>query len=307
MLIYESGIERNALTWYGRQGRRLDTIAEPGARWALALSHDDSTALYARTDPESGGIGIWRADTRRRGALPITRGPHWNWSPVFAPDDRSMVYLSLRLGPPQLFIQGLEPGSSARPLPRLDGLSYPIDWTSDGLRVLLMHRVPPGPWGIWEIDPTGRSDPRLLVTEMGETSRARVAPTRDLLAVSANASEGWQIYLQNYPEGGERIRVSKSGGVQPTWRGDGRELYFLGLDSDLYAVPVSRHRRLEVGRPVRLFHLPLQGPLHLYQEYEPSRDGSRFLVNALVEGRGAPARVVMGWESLLNRRREPTP
>jgi len=137
---------------------------------------------------------------------------------------------------------------------------------------------------------------------MGETSRARVAPTGDLLAVSAEVSDHWQVYVTTYPEGSDRIRVAPSGGVKPTLRGDGKELYFLGLDSYLYAVPVVRRPQLSAGTPVRLIHLPVQGPLDLYQSYAPSRDGRRFLVNALVEGRGAPARVVLDWQSLVGRR-----
>ena len=63
-----------------------------------------------------------------------------------------------------------------------------------------------------------------------------------------------------------------------------------------------RRPRLDVGAPVRLFHVPVQGPLDLYQFYEPARDGQRFLVNALVEGRGASSQVILGWQSLLTAR-----
>jgi hypothetical protein len=63
-----------------------------------------------------------------------------------------------------------------------------------------------------------------------------------------------------------------------------------------------RGPHLDVGPPRRLFHLALEGSLNLYQFYQSGRDGQRFLVNALVEGRGAPARVVLGWQSLLGRR-----
>jgi hypothetical protein len=187
-------------------------------------------------------------------------------------------------------------------LPPIVGLKYPVDWTPDGKRILLQYQAPPAPYGTWAIDASGDAKPVPLVTDLGETSGARVAPTGDLLAVAAKVSDQWQIYVQRYPEGGERTLVSSTGGVQPRWRGDGNELHFLGLDSYLYAVPIARRPRLDVGTPVRLFHLSLQGPLHVYQQYEPSRDGQRFLVNALVEGRGAPARVVLGWQSLLDRR-----
>jgi Tol biopolymer transport system component len=302
VLVYETGIEHNALIWYDRRGRRLGTVAEPGTRWAFDLSHDDASVLYARLDRDRGSLRIWRADTRRGEAEPITQGPAWNWSPIFAPDDRSMVFLSLRRGQPELFEQDLAPGSNAMLLPHFEGLDFPIDWTPDGSRILLLHRRPPAPWGIWQIDPKGGSPPRQLATDLGQTSGSRISPQGDLLAVAAGVSGRNEVYVEGYPDGGDRIRVSANGGVQPTWRRDGAELYFLGLDSYLYAASISRDPKLRAGPPERLFPLPLQGPLSLYQHYAPARDGQRFLVNALAEGRGAPARVVMGWRSLLGSR-----
>jgi len=146
VMLYESGIEQNALTWYDRPGRRLEAVAQPGALWALALSHDDSTVLYARLDSDSGAIRIYRADTMGGGPEPITQGPAWNRAPVFAPDDRSMAFVSVRYGPPALFVRDLTPGSEPRPLADFFGLKYPNDWTPDGSRILLMRRVPPAPW-----------------------------------------------------------------------------------------------------------------------------------------------------------------
>jgi len=302
VLIYHEGFERTALIWYDRLGRRQQQVAEPGALWVFSLSPDETTVLLSRFNLESGAPEIWRADARRGGAVPLMHGAGWSWVPMFSPDGRRFVFQSTRRGPPDLFIGSLDPGTEPKPLHPIIGLKFPVDWAPDGKRILLQYQAPPAPYETWEIDASGDAEPVPLVTDLGETSGARIAPTGDLLAVSAKVSDQWQIYVQRYPEGDERTLVSSAGGVQPRWRGDGDELYFLGLDSYLYAVSIARRPRLDVGTPVRLFHLSLQGPIHNYQQYEPSRDGQRFLVNALVEGRGAPARVVLGWQSLLGRK-----
>jgi len=299
VVVVCSATERNALIWYDRRGDRLQTVAAPGSLWSLDLAADDATVLYSRINVATGTRGIWRADTRRGGEVPVTLGSDVSWDPVLSPDGRSMVFESDRLGLPELFVQELAPGSEARLLRHVAGLKYPVDWTPDGEQILLQYRSPTSPWEVWTIDADGEAAPVSLVAGMGETSRARVAPTGDLLAFSAKASDRWEIYIESYPHAGDRVRVSGEGGVQPTWRGDGAELYYLGLDSDLYAVPVMRRPRLDVGAPTRLFHVPVQGPLNIYQFYEPARDGQRFLVNALVEGRGASSQVILGWQSLL--------
>jgi serine/threonine protein kinase len=38
---------------------------------------------------------------------------------------------------------------------------------------------------------------------------------------------GCVIYVQNFPPPGGKWQVSRSGGAEPRWRRDGRELFFL--------------------------------------------------------------------------------
>jgi len=46
------------------------------------------------------------------------------------------------------------------------------------------------------------------------------------------------VYVQSFPAGNGKWQVSTNGGVQPRWRRDGKELFYLGLDRKLMAVPV---------------------------------------------------------------------
>jgi hypothetical protein len=56
------------------------------------------------------------------------------------------------------------------------------------------------------------------------------------------------------PPTGEKVRISPTGGLQPDWRGDGRELYYLSSDRTLTAVAVQpKNGGLEFGTPVSLF------------------------------------------------------
>jgi Tol biopolymer transport system component len=304
LIVYNGAAENEALTWFDRQGQQLSVVAKPGATWDLTLSPDGAAALFSRLDLLSGAMGIWRVNTRRGGALPLTGGPGsmWSWSPVFSPDGRRMAFVSVRLGLPQLFIQDVAPDAQARLVRRLDGLMYPADWTPDGRSVIFQYRPAAAQqWNVWRIDADGQSEP-VRLTSSGSTSNAKVSPGGDLLAFAAAVSGESEIFLQPYPDGGDRIRVSTNGGFQPIWARDGSELYFIGSDSSLYAVKITRKPRIDAGQPTRLFHPPLRGPLKGFNYYDVSRDGRRFLVNALAEGRGAPARVVMGWRSLLGSR-----
>ena len=49
-------------------------------------------------------------------------------------------------------------------------------------------------------------------------------------------------------------QISTSGGVQPEWRGDGRELFYLDPAGTLMAVDIDAAPGFEAGTPRRLFH-----------------------------------------------------
>jgi hypothetical protein len=85
--------------------------------------------------------------------------------------------------------------------------------------------------------------------------------------------------------------------VQPYWRRDGRELFYIGLDGQLNAVPLrSEEHRINPGTPVPLFHARVGGvqdiPLRLYNV---SADGQRFLLDTVVEQSPSPIVVVLNW------------
>jgi hypothetical protein len=77
--------------------------------------------------------------------------------------------------------------------------------------------------------------------------------------------------------------VSSAGGIEPTWRGDGRELYFLATDQRLMAVSVRTGESFQMlGEPIALFHTRTEGSGQLgiigRNQYQPSRNGQRFLI-----------------------------
>ena len=49
-------------------------------------------------------------------------------------------------------------------------------------------------------------------------------------------------------------QISTSGGVQPEWRDDGRELFYLDPAGTLMAVDIDAAPGFEAGTPRRLFH-----------------------------------------------------
>lgn len=123
--------------------------------------------------------------------------------------------------------------------------------------------------------------------------QARVSPDGYWLAFNCNSSGRQEIYVVPFPDGGQRTLVSVSGGVQPAWRGDAKELYFLAPDGSVMAVAVTATPALQVGHPRLLFKSPVV-PDAVSEQYRVTADGRRFLM--LVPESSAPLfRVVVNW------------
>jgi hypothetical protein len=94
--------------------------------------------------------------------------------------------------------------------------------------------------------------------------------------------------------------VSSNGGAQVRWRADGKELFYVALDGKLMAVPIALGgRQPEIGKPEALFATRLGGAVQgiAKQQYMPSADGQRFLVNAITDEAASPITVVMNRKS----------
>src|SRR5262249_14830002 len=99
----------------------------------------------------------------------------------------------------------------------------------------------------------------------------------------------------DYVFGYTRIQMSANGGMQPHWRNDGKEIFYIAPDGQMTAVEVNaKGASLEVGQVRSLFGgLPANtGP----PPYDVAPGGQRFLVDVPPEKAAAePLTVVQNW------------
>jgi Tol biopolymer transport system component len=105
-----------------------------------------------------------------------------------------------------------------------------------------------------------------------------------------------EIYVTPFPGPGDKVFVSTKGGNMPRWRRDGREIFYLSLDStQLMAAGVDgRAANFQVTSDQMLFDVLVQKgnwPSNV------SADGQRFLVNSLIAQMSTtPLTVVANWQ-----------
>jgi hypothetical protein len=84
------------------------------------------------------------------------------------------------------------------------------------------------------------------------------------------------VYVAAFPAFTSKRQLSSGGGVQPQWRADGRELFYLAPDGSMMSVPVDARTDLTASPPVRLFATNMT-PDSGVPKYAVTADGQRFL------------------------------
>jgi Tol biopolymer transport system component len=294
-LVYRSttDAEKSHLLWFDRKGNQIGEAVEPGFYRNPRLSPDGKRLAVEQVDA-GGNRDIYIVDLDRRVPARFTFDPGGDASPVWSDDGRKVawqrstgVYLKSSNG------TGPEEQIQDQPL-------IPDDWQPDG-RALLMHPNAPRRVLRMSFDGTDRMA-HTVIEGRGITTHARVSPDGRWVAFANGDTGPFQIYIQDYPAPSGRWQVSTSGGIQPKWRRDGKELFYLSLDSRLMAVPVTLGALPEIGKPQPLFQTGIESITGFtWHQYDVTRDGQHFLINT-PEIVKPPVTVVLDWPALLGKR-----
>jgi hypothetical protein len=88
------------------------------------------------------------------------------------------------------------------------------------------------------------------------------------------------------------------------WRGNGRELYYLGSDGLVYAVPLTfAASKVQAAEPQPLFTIDPEAlsTVHSTPSFDVSADGSRFVIPSVSPGESSALVVLQDWESLIEK------
>jgi Tol biopolymer transport system component len=304
-LIYRTGDQQTTkLVWYDRSGKALETVTEPGGYHEISLSKDDSKVLFGRNEGR-GPQDIFLQDLSRGNATRLTFDPETDGTPVFSPDETQVVFQSNRLGKNGFYTKSASGAGTEQPLMSDENGAYPDSWSRDG-KYLLYERNggTRTKVDLWILPMTGEAKPFPYLETPFEEVHAQFSPDGRWIAYTSNESGRPEVYIQSFPIGGGKWQISTTGGDQPQWRADGKELFYIAPDRSLMAVAIADGTTMEVGRPTVLFQtiIPVSGITDDRNNYVPSRDGQRFLVNALADtGNLQPLIMVLNWAGELKK------
>jgi Tol biopolymer transport system component len=292
------------LEWRDRAGATGGAPMAPGIYRSPRLSPDEKRVAMTASEPEVGQSDIWILELARRNPLRLTFDPLIDWFPAWSRDGRTVFFGSSRTGLTSIFKKtGAGPDELVIGGNLSGNAMYPMDVSSDGRTLLFGQTTSNGyDLGAITLDPTPQAKP-LLSTPFNEV-QARFSPNGRWVAYASDESGKFEVYVRPFSAASGQSLVSSAGGMQPEWRRDAKELFYVSADRKMMAVPVTIDGdTFTAGTSRALFDVQLpEASAPFPTDYAVTADGQRFLVNAVVD---QPTRsaltVVLNWTAELKK------
>jgi Tol biopolymer transport system component len=293
-------VSTNQMTWFNRAGQKVDTVGQANIYSNPALS-PEGTRIAVGVG-EHGKANIWVYDLKRGTASRLTFGSAYDVNPVWSPDGSQVFFSSSNSGPWGIYQKAADGLGNTQPVFESGNQNKAIDdLTADGRYAIYDTATNPATNQLWALPFFGDRAPFPFVQgDVGATS-AKFSTNGRYVAYASSESGRKEVYVQTFPQHSGRWQISTSGGVQPIWRRDGKELFYLTEDEKLMAVDVNTtSATFQVGIPKQLFQAQLVPISYWRNIYVPSPDGQRFLMlTPAGEVKPEPITLVVNWPTLL--------
>ena len=307
-----TGSTTSALHWFDRKGKDLGGAAEAGsfAYSDLALSPDGTRAAAARIDPMASGSGqnLWLLDLVHRLSSRFTFDLAPDFAPAWSSDGSKVAFAASREGGTGIYQKAANGGGKEKTLLMpTETDKFPNDWSRDGRTILYTQRDARTNADLWLLPVTADGSPLGTPTPFANfqfnEGQGQFSPDSHWIAYTSDESGRLEIYVQPFPAppaGGSKTPVSRTGGSQPRWRRDGKELFYLSLDGNLMAADVSSGSEFKAATPKSLFQVvantnPEAGSPEIFR-WAVTPNGNRFLITS-DKMTSEPITVVLNWSA----------
>jgi serine/threonine protein kinase len=298
VIAYRGGAETRALKWYDRSGKATGLAGEPDTALPVypEISPDGRQLAVSRTI--QGNQDIWLVDLIRGGLTRFTFDSAIDSAPVWSPDGMRIALASNRKDTYQLYVKSSRGAASEELVLETPNQKLPQDWSKDGRFLLYSEIDVKNGRDLLALPVTGSNrQPIAIARTPFDEQNGQFSPDGHFVAYQTNESGEFQIVVQSFPEPAGKWQVSTSGGTDPRWRADGKELYFIAPGGKMMAASVTAQgSTFAAATPVGLFPAsPVTGLGFNKQEYTVSRDG-RFLINQPVDlSTTPPITLILNW------------
>ncbi len=315
VLVYQTGFPVSELNWYDRAGNVVAAAIRPAPySGPVRISPDGQRVAAVVWSPESGGLDIWVFDANGREIRRLTYPPASHGRPVWSPKGQRLAFGASRTGAPHLMILDMAESGEKQPVLKEfnpvqdpnEQIQIPTDWSPDGRFIAFDTSLGEEEREVWLADMASGKIRPFLHSEFAQWG-AVFSPDGKRLAFVSEQSGRPEVYVQAFDSApsprlvGQRKQVSSAGGWIVRWRPDGHELFYVGIDNGLYAVPIKGP--LQLGEPKRLFRIagtPQYGTTSDFQ-FDVTQDGQRFIMTTTGSVSPPAFTVIENWQGKFHR------
>lgn len=286
-VVYNTGVgaSLSVLTWYDRSGKELGRVGEPGVMANPSISPDAHHATVDIADLKSANVDVWIRDLDHDTSSRFTFDPAEEVTGIWSRDGSMVAYRAVHTSSDLIIKKatGLESQKVALTNMRDDDI-LPNSWAPDDQRILCSYQPASGGSNLVIVDvATGKITP-FVATKASETN-GLISPDGKWVAYASNESGDWEIYVTTFPDAKGKWQVSQGGGIEPRWRGDGQEIFYIDPKGMLTGIAVSGDGTFSSGAPSPLFQIHGRTAISSTDifTYDVAKDGKRFLVNRYVK------------------------
>ena len=291
-VIFHAGEDEARIVTFDRSGREVAVLGQAGAHHGLRLSADGRDLFVDRREPKTGTVDIWRIEIERNVESRVTDGPGSKLQAIMAPDG-AMFFSAARGGPPRIYRRpATGPEEALAPGPV--GLQLVADLSRDGTWLIYQQRVARGKFDLVALSLVDRKTVPFQQSDADETD-ARFSPDGRYVAFGSDLGGRRDVYVAPFPGPGPRRIVSTGGAVMPRWSPDGRELFYVGRDGTVFAVPIATTPALEIGRATPLFARSARAR---WAAFQPTREGHFIAIEPIRFAAEQPIHVILNWPAL---------
>jgi Tol biopolymer transport system component len=278
-----AGAAQSALTWMDRSGKELGRIGDPGVMANPTLSPDGSRVAVDISDLKANNVDIWIESTTGAANSRFTFDPSEEVVGVWSRDGSMLAYRIAAADGTALYIKpttGLEREKKRFTTPKSAMDDFLANsWSLDNRQILCTRQTSSGDH--LELLPAAGGDPIRFLTTTGNANNGQISPDGKWVVYASDESGNWEIYVTSFPGAAGKWQVSRGGGTEPRWRGDGKEIFYISPSGTLMAVSVNGETTFATGTPVALFQVHGRAPISSTDvfTYDVTKDGKRFLVN----------------------------
>jgi dipeptidyl aminopeptidase/acylaminoacyl peptidase len=251
-----------SLVWFDRGGSRLGTLGESAEYRQVVLSPSGLRVAVVRGDPAS--TDLWIAESAKGVFSRVTDDLGNETDAAWSPDEKHLAFTKMGVGVVRKdLLTGAEQVVAAAAGMNLD------DWTADGKFLICRGG------GVFAVPAFGSGAAvRLPHVNIDET---HVSADGHWVTYNSDESGEFEVYVASFPEFAGKQQVSVAGGVQPRWRRDGRELFFVTPRGEMMSAAIRTVPGLKIDTPKALFTTNLV-PTPGWSQYSVTPDGQRFLI-----------------------------